>query len=237
VSSHLALIEYTVDQVHPDIARLTIQLVLQLPQLPSRDLVARFRTPPRGAQAQIGISVPDRGTGGPIIIRCSPSCAIGGTFINNGSPHLQAETTADTAPYFTFDGTATAYFVVKAHSFGVASNGLTAEVAFPQISLTGTRRPTAILTYQIPSASSYDWSSVPTSLVPSNSRALWTEAVTPGNQLTSQTGIPPAAPVASGINHTAQTHDSTLTLIVGIMFGIGGSAIIAAVQEARHAAD
>jgi len=40
--------------------------------------------------------------------------------------------------------------------------------------------------------------------------------------------------IAVGTNHAAQQRDSDFTLIAGILFGIGGSALIAAFQEALH---
>jgi hypothetical protein len=203
VNRHIGEIFIEVDQVHPDVARLVIQIQLMS--------VANM---PHGERALIGIDNPGGG-----IMHCSPSCAN-----NPGS--------STAAPYVTLDGTAAASFSVKAHSFGVAANGVTAEAAFPQLTFTGTQPAIMRVAYQIPSASSYDWSSYPPFAL-TNSRAVWQEPVVP-NQGQLFGGSLTVSRIATGINHAAEAHDSTLTLIAGILFGLGGGALVAAVQEALH---
>jgi hypothetical protein len=216
VNSHIQTVYYTVDQLHPDIARLTVRLLL------SGDSV------PHGAQVRIHIRdgpglVPGVPAVGVPITHCSPSpCHVNQPFPNE----------ALSAPHFASDGTATAYFFVKAQSFGVAVNGVTAAAAFPALFTPGTRPATLVLTYQIPSASSYDWSSYPPTGL-DNSRAVWAEPLTAQQMPVAGLGGT-LARVATGINHAAETHDSTLTLLAGVLFGLGGGALVAAVQEALH---
>lgn len=124
---------------------------------------------------------------------------------------------------------------MKAHSFGVTTNGVTAAAAFPNITFGGVHQhPLLIMDYQIPAANTYDWSSNPTIGLGAN-HATWEEPVISGNQQQSfgSTGLTPAR-VATGINHTAETNDNTLTLVAGVLFGLAGGALVAAVQEALH---
>jgi hypothetical protein len=205
VSHHIEGINFRVDQVHPDLARLTIQI--QLTTAASRR---------HGQQAVIGIS--DLGLA---IMHCSPSC-------------IGIDVARDTAqPHVKSDGTATAYFLVKAHSFGVAANGVTASAAFPQLFFSGTRPATMTLTYNIPSADSYDWSAYPPSDL-SNTHATWEEPFVPNQLPLGGGGQWILSRVVTGINHAAETSDSTLTLIAGVLFGLGGGALVAAIQEALH---
>jgi hypothetical protein len=197
VNAHMGLIYYTVDQVHPDVARVTIDV-----QMGSHV--------PRGPRLSIQLDV----LGAATVTHCSPSC----------SEVDVAPAVLDTEPYFQY-GTATAYFSLKARSLEVAANGATAEVAFPGLYFTGTKPASLILSYDIPSGNSYDWSPNPPDFF-SGSSAAWYDNVALGHETPSL--------VATGINHTAQTHDSTLTLVVGILFGIAGGALVAAVQEALH---
>jgi hypothetical protein len=136
-----------------------------------------------------------------------------------------------TTAYFNrSDGTADAFFDIKG-SFGVAANGATAAVTFPEVDWNGTRPTEIDLSYPVPSAPSYDWSSYPaTSLT--NSTAVWTEPPTSLDVLRLTATTP--SKVVTGVNHAAQQRDSNLTLLAGILFGIGGGALVAAVQEALH---
>jgi len=55
----------------------------------------------------------------------------------------------------------------------------------------------------------------------------WLETVPAGDQ---PLGGVTSARVATGVNHGAQQRDSNLTLAAGVLFGLGGGALIAAVQ-------
>jgi hypothetical protein len=205
----IGLIYYTVDQVRPDVASVTVQL---LPNVP--------RVAP-GARAGVLLDA-----GGADIMNCSPSCH---PAFGSADAVLKFGSRTATAP------TPTAHFLVKAHSFGVTTNGVTAAVAFPDITFGGVHQhPLLMMVYRIPAANTYDWSSDPT-IGLSKSSATWAEPVTSGNQQQSfgAGGLTPTR-AATGINHTAETNDNTLTLIAGVLFGLAGGALVAAVQEALH---
>jgi hypothetical protein len=179
-------------------------------------VTVRVLTGSRRPGARAGIQLSQLGAA--TVTRCSPSCTEG------------APGTWNAEPYFGTDGIATAYFWVKARSFAVAANGATAEVAFPSLLFTGVDPTEVGLFYHIPSANSYDWSSTPATTLTS-SRASWTEPVTPSTAYTLGVTQPR---VASGTNRAAETHDSNFTLAAGVLFGLGGGALVAAVQEALH---
>jgi hypothetical protein len=126
-----------------------------------------------------------------------------------------------------YTGRATAVFLVKAHSFGDTTNGVTAEATFPELAvepLSGDPgQEWLFIEYRnIPSASSYDWSADPPQTL-GTSRAGWQEPIVVGTTYSR---------IAIGTDHAAQQRDSDFTLIAGILFGIGGGALVAAIQEA-----
>ena len=127
-------------------------------------------------------------------------------------------------------GKASASYDVNANSFGVDTNGVNAYAALPEVSyeLTGalpgsTAPPTFWANYQIPHARSYDWSSFP----PASYRGaiIWKEL------LTLTTGDT-AGRAALGIDHTREASDTTWTFIAGALLGLGGGALLAAIQDA-----
>jgi hypothetical protein len=202
-ASAIAEIDYTVDQVRPDVARLTISLVLDIRAYRSVEAGLTV-TPPAGT---VFVGCP----------RSHPEC--GGTWGEKLS--------------FKFPGVATAHVFVKARSFGVNSDGITAAAAIPAISFAGSKGANLIAAYRIPSASSYDWSADPPSRL-SGSGAVWDETVTPG---TIYSGGDTPGRVASGINHAAQANDDTRIFVAGALLGLAGGALLSAVQEALHASD
>ncbi|HTT54474.1 MAG TPA: hypothetical protein VMH35_24035 [Streptosporangiaceae bacterium] len=127
---------------------------------------------------------------------------------------------------------ATAEFKVKARSFGVSHNGLTAAAAIPEIDLTSSNSNpapvTMYATYHFSAASSYDWSSYPTWAV-SKSTAVWMENV-PNNGDT-------AGREVAGTNENAQTGNENRTFAAGALLGLAGAAILAAAIEALHVRD
>jgi hypothetical protein len=207
VDSHMGIIYYTVQQLHPDIARLII------------DVILNGASVPHGAQVAIQLYRPAL-----TVLRCSPGCVPG-----NGSASALAR-------FGSLSLTATFNFVVKAHSYGVVANGATATAAFPQVIFTGTQQATMFLYYYgIPAANTYDWSANPPLHI-SKSLTEWDETLAPsppGAQLP-RSGEITNGRVATGIDHAAQQQDSNFTLAAGILFGIGGGALVAAVQEALH---
>lgn len=128
-----------------------------------------------------------------------------------------------------------ANFYLKARSFGVTYNGVTASAAIPRILLQGQGTPILDVSYFIPSASSYDWSSFPATVL-SNSIAAWTVYFAKTNSL-GPSWADTQGQIAVGINRSAQAHDDTGTFIAGALLGLGGAAIIAGVQEALHTGD
>jgi hypothetical protein len=124
-------------------------------------------------------------------------------------------------------GVATADFFVKARSFGVAYNSITASAAIPEFIYRGPGTPMFLVGYNIPSAASYDWSSFPTAAV-SNHTASWQEDLT---------SVDSPGRAAVGINPAGQASHDNKTFIVGALVGLAGAAILSAIQEALHASD
>jgi hypothetical protein len=129
------------------------------------------------------------------------------------------------------DGVATAYFYVRASSFGVFSNGADAFAAIPEVVYirkaipVGT--PELVAAYDLPSASSYDWSADPP-VSATNSHAIWEEPVSRGTT---------AGREAAGIDQAAQASDNFMSFLAGALLALGGAAILAAVIEAVHTRD
>jgi hypothetical protein len=123
--------------------------------------------------------------------------------------------------------TATANLFVNARSFGAAFNDVNATAAIPEVMYQGPGTPNIQVTYAIPAAASYDWSSFPTLRV-SNSTATW--------QVDLVNGESPGR-TAVGINAAGQASHDTRTFVAGALLGLAGGAILSAVQEALHASD
>ena len=128
---------------------------------------------------------------------------------------------------FPSDGRVTAYFFVRASSFGVVDNGVTALAAIPEVVYVGTGTPILLAAYHVPSAISYDWSADPPVSV-TKSIAIWDEAVTRGET---------AGRVAVGIDQAAQASDAFKGFLAGALIALAGAAILAAVIEAAHTRD
>jgi hypothetical protein len=124
--------------------------------------------------------------------------------------------------------TAETGFLVDASGFGVTHNSSTASAAIPQILYEGGGgTPTLLAQYNIPGASSYDWSSFPTEFA-NNRFATWSELVTSGDV---------GGRAAVGINHANQSSQSDDTFIAGALIGLAGGALLSGFQEAMHARD
>jgi len=168
---------------------------------------------PRGAYAQITFY------SGAWVQRCSPRCGLGANV--TAWPRFQR-------------GVADAVFYVQARNYEVAANGDTAAVGFPEVDSTATHPEHLVLHYNFPSAGSYDWSAFPGGDFSKPPAAFWSETVVPGYGIS---GAQASARVATAVNPVVQQHDSNLTLAVGILFGIGGGALVAAVQETLRVND
>ena len=127
------------------------------------------------------------------------------------------------------------HFTVNVADFGMSFNGTTASAAIPKISFLGPGTPQVGVKYPIPSASSYDWSSFPTTTVTS-SYAVWTTATVP-SAIGEQKAASTPGQVVVGINHARQATESDKTFAAGALLGLAGGAILSAVQEALHARD
>jgi len=208
----VAFIDYGVEQVSAGVAEIKISV-----SLPTGTL-----GPPAGAPPALLAMAPPFGT----------------AFRDCHLPACRVQRTGTISSYFwarrlifrpapNSGPTATADFFVKARSFGIASNGVSTSVAIPEVLYQGLGKPFLLTLYQLPSASSYDWSASPAAVVTSTT-AQWQDDVTSGD-------TPGRAAV--GINHAAQTRDDIKIFIAGALLGIAGGAIIAAVQEAMHLRD
>jgi hypothetical protein len=185
---------YTVHQLRPDLARVTVQLDLGPVAVP------------RGAGAGITLDGTAR------MLDCSPECTSEGTL-----------TTGIADVFFDNRGSATADFELLGQ-VGEITDGTTAEVTFPDVVVDGDADSTLYISYAIPSANYYDWSAYPpTDIGPKE--ADWEVPIQKGEALPKE---------LDATNRAAQQRDSDFTLIAGILIGIGGSALVAAVQEAFH---
>jgi hypothetical protein len=127
--------------------------------------------------------------------------------------------------------TSTVDFPLNTRSFGSDSNGVDAYAAIPDVSyqLTGSHGPVPPIffaTYRIPSPTSYDWSQFPPEAY-KGSAITWKEVIT-------STSGDTAGHVVLGIDRARQSSDATWTFIAGALLGLGGGAILSAVQEFLH---
>jgi hypothetical protein len=132
--------------------------------------------------------------------------------------------------------TVMAVFLVSAESFGVSFNGLNAFAALPQVTyqmkagVPGTGGapvpPELHATFQIPSADSYDWSGFPPTFA-TTLAASWSELLPTPNGTTPQI-------IATGTNQAAEQRRTYLIFLYGLLLGIGGGALVSAIQEALH---
>lgn len=117
---------------------------------------------------------------------------------------------------------------VNAHDFGVTFNGVIAAAAIPQVYFKNSSgAPPVFIQYNIPLASSYDWATFPTEFA-NGTLAVWYEDVS-GGTLDGRAAV--------GINNSNEAKDNTKTFIAGALLGLGGAALLSAIQEALHAND
>ncbi len=205
-------IDYTVNQVSSSIAEMKIEVVLPTPR------------PPASAHAAQLLIAPPFGTH----FSTCPSryCYAVSTenleiwHVSLGFKTVRGLTGSS--------GEAFLDLFVKARSLGETFNGVTADAAIPQVFCNDCVGTTLETQYNIPSASSYDWSSFPTQFA-NGTYARWNESVT-------ESGVT-GGKAAVGVNHTNQANDDNKTFVAGALLGLAGGALLSAVQEALHAND
>jgi hypothetical protein len=205
-TAKINLIDYNVD-AHPNLTELTIY-VFVVPGQPAGPTTLKVSLP-------FGAHIAD----------CHSPCVL--EKVGNLRQYRYASTLAfQPSP----DGpVAQVNFFIEAPNFGVTYNGVNASAVLPDIVYEGPDNPQPRLAtqYRIPSAASYDWSSLP-AFETTSSYAVWTEVLA--------TGETPARE-AVGTDHAADTNDNTMTFVAGALLGLAGGAILSAIQEALHAKD
>ena len=207
----LSLIGVTVLQTSPALAE--IKVTVELP--------AGTDAPPAGAAPAALVFAPPLGTSFP---DCPPpfcKTIAGPTAAAEWGMPLNFSYTGGSA------AEATADFFVKAQHFGVNFDGVNAVAAIPEVLYAGPRKPMLLISYHIPSAATYDWSSFPAAAVSRNA-AIWQEDVLAGD-------TPGRAAV--GINPAGQASHDNNEFLAGALIGLAGGAILSAVQEALHGPD
>lgn len=124
-------------------------------------------------------------------------------------------------------GIAFADFFVRAQSLGGTYNDVNASVVAPEVIYQGSGTPTLLTQYNIPDASSYDWSVFPVEFA-NATFATWNEPVTGGQ-------IP--ARVADGVDYTNQSKDNYRIFLAGVILGAAVGAALAALQEVLRVND
>jgi hypothetical protein len=205
-SQPVAIIQYEVDQVSSGIAemKVTVQLPVNAPLPPAGTTTVELVVSP-----PIGVSFET----------CpAPACV--------SEPHgvtsekvLLAFKVLSNANGNT--GVALADFFVHAHSLGGTYNDVNASVVAPAVTYQGSGTPTLLTQYNIPDASSYDWSVFPVEFA-SATFATWNEPVT-GGQI--------SARVADGVNYANQSKDNYHTFLAGVILGAAVGAALTALQE------
>jgi hypothetical protein len=138
---------------------------------------------------------------------------------NPGLPDASVLTTTTPA----FPVTASWNFEIHDTAFAWAANGVTAEASLPVINFQNngnTGYGNVTVTYRIPGGNNYDWNDGP-----DPDHLSWTEPV----------GAVSTAVQVSGTNNSAANSDTRNALIVGILLGTAGGALVGAIQELAHA--
>jgi hypothetical protein len=218
----IADIDYTVDQISSSIAEIKIEVELPAGTLhpPAGASNARlFLAPPFGTGFQ---TCPKPPTG--LALLTTPFCYSAGQQLYVWVQPLKFTTVRF---QFSITGAAFADLYVRAHSFGETYNGITAAVAIPAVTYDGSGMPLLEAQYNLPAASSYDWSAFPTQFA-NGSYARWNEQLSSGVT---------EGKTAAGTNHANEADDNNKTFIAGVLFGLAGAALLSAVQEALHVND
>lgn len=129
----------------------------------------------------------------------------------------------------TFDrhGLATKSYLVPGHNLVEAHNNLEEVVSIPQIQYIGPGQPLVRFAYHnLPSASSYDWSSFPPAYMTNDNWIRWDGSLVNGAW---------ASRTVTGLDHTNQQNADHNTFLAGALVGVAGAALVGAFQEFLHA--
>ena len=126
-----------------------------------------------------------------------------------------------------FDGgTFDLNFKIHSPNFSFSSNGVEALAKLPLVEYQGPGNPMINVIYLIDNGSSYDWSPLVPSASLGGDWVEWDQPVAFFNRS--------SASEVAGTNHANQDSDSNYTFLAGALVGVGGSALIGAMQEALH---
>jgi hypothetical protein len=211
-SQPVGIIQYEVDQLSSTIAemKVTVQLPVDAPLPPAgTTTVELVVSPPIGVSfetcpASTCVSEPSGVTSEKVLLAFKP--------LSNAN----GET-----------GISFADFLVRAHNLGGTYNDVNASVVAPAVIYHGSGTPTLLTQYNIPDASSYDWSVFPVEFA-NATFATWNEPVT-GGQI--------SARVADGVDYANQSKDNYHTFLAGVILGAAVGAGLASLQEVLHAND
>jgi len=110
---------------------------------------------------------------------------------------------------------------------GFTSNGESAIAELPLVHVLGSGASGLNVTYEAPGADSYDWSIPPNPYGPINGVSYYEPLA--GNSYLAASNME-----ITGTNYRAQANDNRNTFISGILLGVAGGAVIAAVQDGLH---
>lgn len=206
----VAIVRYEVDQVSKAIAemKITVELPVSAP------------IPPAGSTTVALVVAPPIG----VSFETCPASTCKSESNGVSSEKVLLAFRANTNTNGT-TGIANTDLFVRASNFGGTYNDVNASVVAPAVIYNGTGTPTLLTQYNVPDASSYDWSVFPVEFA-SATFATWNEPVT-GGQI--------SARVADGVDFANQSEDNYHTFLAGVLLGAAIGAAIAALQEALHA--
>jgi hypothetical protein len=201
-------VKYNVYQISPGIARVRVWVVSKLPQAAGRHAKVTL-LPPAGTYFR----------------ECPPPCGIiqadppGATwtktvtfgYVSELLPYLSARTD----------------FFVKARHFGVNFNDVNVSAAIPDVVYNGNKGAFLEVSYPIPSAARYDWSSLPVAAA-DRARAYWEEPIPAGET---------AGRIAVGVDQAAKANDDKKAFWAGALIALAGAAILTAATEVVHTRD
>ncbi len=119
--------------------------------------------------------------------------------------------------------TASWKFEIRDTAFAWAANGLSAEASLPVVNFLNNGNVgygDVTVTYRIPGGNQYDWNDGP-----DPDKLTWSEPVSAAT----------TAVQVAGIDNSAASSDTRDVLIVGILLGTAGGALVGSIQEFAHA--